>query len=143
MPNPSAAAAQFALFPGEGGGTRYGQDDDDHDGFHGGLPPSARNFAGDSGIGSTQTAGAPVFGLTFAIRVPTACCRCRCDAGHTAAYTAMPVPGQPRPEACAAYCAAEACGAGFAPGVCAAGARLPFPQQNRSAPADFAVMTAE
>ena len=135
MPNPSAAAAQFALFPGEGGGTRYGPSDDEEYGFHGGVPQSARNFARDDDLFTSQTAGAPVFGLTFAMRVATACCRCRCDAGHTAAYTAMPDPGQSRPEACAAYCATEACGgADFAPGVCVAGARPPFPPAESRSP---------
>jgi hypothetical protein len=115
MPNPSAAAAQFALFPGEGGGKRYGYDD-----FHGGLPGNTRGSGGRGGDGGAST-GAPVFGLTWAIKVATICCSCRCDAELTAPYTAVPAPGQPRAEACEAYCAAEACGAGFAPGVCAAG----------------------
>jgi hypothetical protein len=112
MPNPSAAAAQFGLFPGEGGGKRYGEQD-----FHGGLPRSARNFAA-ANEGGSQTAGAPVFGLTWAIKVATVCCSCRCDAGLTAPYNVVPAPGQPLVETCGAYCADEACGAGFKPGVC-------------------------
>ena len=47
MPNPTAATAQFALFPGEGGGKRYGAND-----FHGGLPEMTRSSGGgfdDSG----------------------------------------------------------------------------------------------
>ena len=121
MPNPSAAAAQFALFPGEGGGKRYVAEDYD---FHGGLPKNTRAFDGlgyETGkLANDQTAGAPVFGLTWAVKVATVC-SCRCDAGLTAPYNVVSTPGQPLTEACEAYCADEACGAGFKPGMCVPG----------------------
>jgi hypothetical protein len=115
MPNPTATAAQFALFPGEGGGKRYGQGD-----FNGGLPSTTRESGGFGSDGGTPAA-APVFGLTWAIKVATVCCSCRCDAGLTAPYNVVPTPSQPLAEACEAYCADEACGAGFKPGMCVPG----------------------
>ena len=100
MPNPSADAAQFSLFPGEGGGNRYFSGP-----WNDGLPLGTRNTGRSTDRPkNNQQAGAPIFGLLYVMKVETVCCTCRCDSRFIPSSNANLAPGQARQAACVAHC---------------------------------------
>ena len=121
QPSPSEEAVQFGLMPGLDAGDRHvlsgyqlGQG---YGGFNNGLPQRARRGSdwGD-GPSNAGAAGAPIFGLTYAMKVATVCCVCRCDSNFSPSSTANLGPGQDREAVCAAHCGVGGpeCGAEFA-----------------------------